>query len=57
MLVPKGKLPIAGAVLVSPFTKKGRDWLLGGFLVGTRITSKSEREKIPFIVEMTEFKM
>ena len=27
--------PIRAAVPVDPATKKGRDWLLGGFLFGT----------------------
>ena len=29
--------PITAAVQVNPVTKKGRDWLLGGFLFGTEI--------------------
>ena len=35
--VPKRKPPITTAVPVNPVVKKGHDWLLGGFLVGTEI--------------------
>ena len=47
--VPKRKLPITAAVPINLANKKGRDWLIGGFLFGTELV-EGQLNKSPCIM-------
>ena len=42
---------ITAALPENPVTKKGRDWLLGGFQFGTEIGGTSGKKITPYITE------